>query len=182
MELITWDTAQHTFTRYCKECHGETTPDADLDLTTIDHKSDLAANPEKWTTILQALRTHYMPHPDGREMPLEKRLPLIDKVRNELVQQAADHDSESSSFRRLNRAEFNNTLNDLLFVNEKLFSASLGQVVDLLFRRLLDPDQPLVLQLLQDRVHRPGAGPIHASGALFQALHQLVAVRRVVLQ
>ncbi|MGJ8654419.1 MAG: DUF1592 domain-containing protein [Opitutaceae bacterium] len=118
VDPITWDTAKHTFSRYCKECHGETTPDADLDLVSIDHKADLAAQPEKWTNILKALRTHYMPHPDGRELPLEKREPLIEKIRHELVLQAGDYAPTSAALRRLNRVEFSNTLNDLFFVEE----------------------------------------------------------------
>src|SRR5919197_3678039 len=40
-------------------------------------------------------------------------------------------------------------------------------------------DQPLVLELLQRRVHRAGARAPHALAALLELLHDLVAVARL---
>ncbi|MEM6883534.1 MAG: DUF1592 domain-containing protein [Verrucomicrobiota bacterium] len=115
---LNWNEANATFKRYCTSCHGGKLPDADLNLENIDYRADLEGDPEKWMGILQALRTHYMPHPDGREMPLEKRQPLIELIRQGLVEHAAAFDSHSATLRRLNRVEFNNTVNDLLFTKQ----------------------------------------------------------------
>lgn len=117
VEVYTWDEADIAFNRYCYECHGGFAKDADLDLINIDHKKDLAAHPEKWTKILRALRTHYMPHPDGRDMPMEARQKLTAKIRAELRLLAADYDPVSARLRRLNRTEYSNTLNDLLMLD-----------------------------------------------------------------
>lgn len=116
-EVYTWDDADVTFNRYCFECHGGFAKDADLDLVNIQHKADLEADPEKWTKILEALRTHYMPHPDGREMPIEDRHKLVAKIRNELRLQATGYEAVSAPLRRLNRTEYSNTLNDLLILD-----------------------------------------------------------------
>ncbi|MGJ8640213.1 MAG: DUF1592 domain-containing protein [Opitutaceae bacterium] len=117
MDLITWDQTKASLSKYCGECHSNDLPDADLDITSIDQRNDLENHPEKWTRVLQALRTHYMPHPDGRNLPTKRRKELITKISSELVALAADHDSQSTPMRRLNRTEFNNTLNDLFFVD-----------------------------------------------------------------
>lgn len=113
-ELITWEQAGEIFDRYCYECHGDSSTEADLDLVQIDHKTDLAADPEKWTEIYKALRTHYMPHAEGRKMKPDARQQLTHKIRSALLEQAASHDSYSAPLRRLNRTEYSNTLNDLL--------------------------------------------------------------------
>lgn len=115
VEPFTWVDVDHTLNLFCYECHGGFSTDGDLDLVNIDQRADIAANPERWTQVVQALRTHYMPHPDGREMPIAKRRQLISKLQGELIQQAADYIPESASLRRLNRVEFSNTLNDLFF-------------------------------------------------------------------
>jgi len=116
-EPLDWTETDHTFNRYCYECHGGFATDADLDLIHIDHRADLEASPEKWMTILRSLRTHYMPHPDGRDMPAEARSKLVEKIRFELMRLAKDYDPASASLRRLNRTEFNNTFEDLFFVD-----------------------------------------------------------------
>ena len=115
-EWITWEQTAKSLDKYCSECHSNDLPDADLNITSIDQRSDLEAHPEKWTQVLQALRTHYMPHPDGRNLPPQRRQELIDKISGELIQQAGRYDSESAKFRRLNRIEFSNTINDLLLI------------------------------------------------------------------
>lgn len=117
VDLISWEAAGKTLNKYCSECHSEDLPEADLNITSIDQQTDLQADPEKWNTVLQALRTHYMPHAEGRNLPLQRRQELIDKIRAELIQLAASYDSESANLRRLNRTEFSHTLNDLLFLD-----------------------------------------------------------------
>lgn len=120
---ISWVDAKEDLQHYCKRCHSDDDPDAGLDLVTIDHRADFEADPGKWLEILQALRTHYMPHPDGRDMPLEVRGRLVGKLQSEFVRLAADYAPHSASFRRLNRNEFSNTLNDLFLVDIDLSAA-----------------------------------------------------------
>ncbi|ADE54579.1 DUF1592 domain-containing protein [Coraliomargarita akajimensis] len=114
----TWNDADNAFNRYCFECHGGYATDADLDLINLDHRADLADHPEQWMKILHALRTHYMPHPDGPEMAANARNALSDLIRAELFEQAAGYDAQSASLRRLNRTEYSKTLNDLFLLNE----------------------------------------------------------------
>lgn len=119
-EEISWVDTKEDLRHYCKRCHSDDDPDAGLDLVTIDHRADFEASPEKWLGIMQALRTHYMPHPDGRDLPLEVRERLVGKLQSEFVRLAADYMPSSASLRRLNRNEFNNTLNDLFLVDADL--------------------------------------------------------------
>ncbi len=116
--VFTWKDADRTFNTYCYECHGGFATDGGLDLINIDQKADLKANPERWMKVLQALRTHYMPHPDGQEMPETPRNQLIEKIHNELIKQSVNYDPISAPLRRLNRIEFSNTVNDLFLVDE----------------------------------------------------------------
>src|SRR6185437_1602464 len=60
--------------------------------------------------------------------------------------------------------------------------AGVGELVGLGAVGRLRPDQSLVLEHLQGRVHRPGARPPDAAAAVLEAAHHLVAVRRSVLQ
>lgn len=115
---LTWLEVDHTLNRYCYECHGGFSTDGDIDLINVDQRADLAAVPEKWVKVVEALRTHYMPHADGRAMPIERRAALTVTLESELDKLAADYEPKSASLRRLNRTEFSNTLNDLFFLDE----------------------------------------------------------------
>ncbi len=121
--LLTWEATDRALNLYCYECHGGFSTDAGLDLINIDPRADLVAQPERWAEVAHALRTHYMPHPDGREMPQEARQQLVRKIESELVLLAADYQPTSASLRRLNRVEFNNSLNDLFFIEGDWASA-----------------------------------------------------------
>ena len=123
-ETFSWADADRVFNAYCYECHGGYATDADLDLINVDQQADTAANPERWAKVVQALRTHYMPHPDGKDMPPAARKKLISRIQLELTSLTMDYDPASASLRRLNRAEFSNTLNDL-FLTEGNWAASL---------------------------------------------------------
>ncbi len=115
-ESFTWTDADHALNLYCYECHGGFSTEGDLDLVNINQQNDLQAHPEKWLKVLESLRTHYMPHPDGRDLPPHRRAQLVDKIGSELMALSADYDPASASLRRLNRVEYNNTLNDLFFI------------------------------------------------------------------
>lgn len=60
-ETFSWSDADRIFNAYCYECHGGFATDGDLDLINVDQRADIAANPERWTKVVHALRSHYMP-------------------------------------------------------------------------------------------------------------------------
>src|SRR5947208_852232 len=61
-------------------------------------------------------------------------------------------------------------------------TSRVGDLVDLLAFHLAGGDEPLVLEQLQRRVHGAGGGCIAATQLVFQLLHDLVAVARLVLE
>src|SRR5215218_163594 len=70
----------------------------------------------------------------------------------------------------------------LVAVRLHVGAALVGQLERLTALAGRDADEPLVLELLQRRVDGAGARPPDAVGALFDLLHQLVAVARLLVE
>jgi hypothetical protein len=107
--------------QYCTECHGGTKQKAELDLDRFQGKADAAVmkDRELWEKVLEKL--------EGREMPPEDRPqpspPEIERITKWIEQALAAFDCRNLknpgrvTIRRLNRAEYNNTIRDLVGVD-----------------------------------------------------------------
>jgi hypothetical protein len=100
---------------HCFSCHGKVDPQGDLSLESYETSSNVQTDFEVWENVLRMLVERQMP-PENKPRPEEKRLQRIVKV---LHGELAKFDCGDSprpgrvTIRRLNRAEYNNTIRDL---------------------------------------------------------------------
>ncbi len=108
--------------RHCVECHRGDKPKGKLRLDNLTMDLSDAAARNHWTAVVERLRAGEMP-PKEKPRPPEKELQaLIDWLAPRVV--AADAAARATQgrvvLRRLNRIEYQNTINDLLGINVNL--------------------------------------------------------------
>lgn len=96
------------------DCHDADVKKGGLDLTTLSTDGADAAAHKKWVRVYDRVVTGEMP-PEKRERPAEQELKSFMAVLGKDL--AAKHETQKGTvLRRLNRSEYQNTLNDLLGV------------------------------------------------------------------
>ena len=103
--------------RYCVTCHNERLKTADLMLDTLD-VTNVPTQGEVWEKVIRKLRAGLMP-PAGRPRPDKATYEgLASWLESELDRHAAAHPNpgRTEPFHRLNRAEYQNAIRDLLGV------------------------------------------------------------------
>lgn len=102
--------------KHCITCHGPEKKRAGLDLSTMKEESTFQPKRKAWGLIVQMVQTGEMP-------PSEKPRPKIDEVEGfakavgnvfAKLDKNAKKDPGQVTMRRLNRAEYDNTIRDLL--------------------------------------------------------------------
>jgi hypothetical protein len=101
--------------QYCLECHSGESPDGSLNLESLGFELNKPENFEKWVRIYDRVIAGEMPPKSDGEIA---RLPYMANLYSAL--RTAHQTQKGTVFRRLNRQEYQNTLNDLLFTNLKL--------------------------------------------------------------
>jgi hypothetical protein len=104
--------------RYCLNCHGESKPKAGLDLGALLKLGDDTKSFEKWQRVLEVLEAGEMP-PDKKPKPsAEESAGLTRWIEAKLAKVGCDAPRpERVTLRRLNRAEYNNTIRDLIGID-----------------------------------------------------------------
>ncbi len=101
---------------YCYGCHNPEKKKADLDLTAFTAEDQVAKNRKVWTTALDMVRHSEMP-PEEKKQPSAKEREIlgnwIEQALNALDCKKLQEPGQVT-IRRLNRAEYNNTMRDLL--------------------------------------------------------------------
>ena len=111
------DSVRSTFTQYCIECHNDRTKTAGLVLNTLD-PGKVSENPEVWEKVVTKLRGRMMP-PLGRPRPGDNTYSSVVSYLEKSLDAAAAANptaGRTSTFRRLNRTEYQNAIRDLLAV------------------------------------------------------------------
>ena len=105
---------------YCYECHGDGSKKAGLALDEFATAADVRAARPKWEAVLRNVSQHLMP-PDDGPAPTTTERDLISRfVEQELFALDPAHpDPGRVVLRRLNRAEYNATIRDLVGVDFK---------------------------------------------------------------
>ena len=95
--------------RHCASCHGGETPEADVTLTRF------VADPHLWYRVLDQLEHGLMPPEDQEPLATADRGEIIGWIRGELTASLASERQARgrAQFRRLTRAEYVNTIEDL---------------------------------------------------------------------
>lgn len=108
--------------RHCRACHGGEKPKGDFSLAGLTADFTDAANRKRWLKIVEQVRSGDMP-PADRPRPTEREkaelIAQIDGPATE-AERAATAVAGRTVLRRLNRAEYVNTIRDLLDVDVEL--------------------------------------------------------------
>jgi cytochrome c5 len=104
---------------HCYLCHNARLTTAGLNLEALASAGSVAHDPDAWDAVLLKLRSGEMPPEGARQPPDEAVQAAIAWIDRELVRadQTAKPDPGRVTARRLNRAEYNNTIRDLLGVD-----------------------------------------------------------------
>ncbi len=104
---------------YCTTCHGGAKPKAGLNLEAVPNEAAVSNNPKLWKEVARLLRGHEMPPRRRRTRPGDDEIARITAWIDARVNATtlAQHDPGHVTIRRLNRAEYNNTIRDLVGVD-----------------------------------------------------------------
>src|SRR3989440_4575165 len=100
---------------YCVSCHDNEVKKGGLDLDSLSHQ-DVARNADAWERVVRKLRARQMP-PAGKKRPDERTYDaMVAELASSLDREAQKHPNpgRTETFRRLNRAEYQNAIRDLL--------------------------------------------------------------------
>src|SRR6266536_405682 len=105
------------FEKYCYACHGNGKKKGDLALDAYKSPADAVHDPKTWEKILQNVEGHVMP-PEKKPQPSPAEGDLIlSWIQSQVFKCDCHHpDPGRVTLRRLNRAEYNNTIRDLVGV------------------------------------------------------------------
>jgi hypothetical protein len=104
---------------HCYACHGNEKQKKELNLESFTTHASLIEHRERWESVIERLRGREMP-PDDEPQPEEKqRQAVADWIEREFsrIDRTTPPDPGRVTARRLNRAEYNNTIRDLLGVD-----------------------------------------------------------------
>jgi mono/diheme cytochrome c family protein len=105
--------------RFCYECHGDGASAADLALDAFPTLADIRKATPTWAKVIRHARTQTMPPPDAERQPTQaEREALVDGLTRELYNlDPKNPDPGPMVVRRLNHAEYRNTVRDLTGVS-----------------------------------------------------------------
>jgi hypothetical protein len=104
--------------KHCNECHGPDAQEGDIAFHGYKSAAEVAADQKTWGRAIQMLRSGAMP-PDDAAQPTEaERRKIVTWIERTIYKFDCDNASDPGrvTIRRLNRAEYNNTVRDLLGV------------------------------------------------------------------
>lgn len=107
--------------QHCMDCHDADAKKGGLDLATLSTDGNDAAAHKKWVRVFDLVSTGEMP-------PAKKERPKQDELKSFIATLGADLNAKHTAqkgtvLRRLNRNEYQNTLNDLLGVQVNVIDA-----------------------------------------------------------
>ena len=110
------------FRQHCETCHSGAKSKGDFDLKTLAGNFSDKKVRGLWLTVLDQLQTGQMPPEDKPRPPSDQVKALIDWISQSAVKAEAEHRATQGRvvMRRLNRAEYANTVRDLLGVEVDL--------------------------------------------------------------
>ncbi len=114
------DKVNRFLTTYCVSCHGPNKPKGGLRLANLSQDLIIGPHAEDWHDVLDALNKGEMP-PQGKNQPSDtERKEVIAYLTHAFKEAASRRRSTGGKvvLRRLTNYEYNNTLNDLLALNE----------------------------------------------------------------
>jgi hypothetical protein len=102
---------------YCFSCHGPKKQRSKVDVSVARTEADLARQQPMWLSVVKQIKTRAMPPDDEKKQPADgERDKLVAWLEGALdrIDERAPRDPGRVTIRRLNRAEYNNTIRDLV--------------------------------------------------------------------
>lgn len=100
--------------QHCISCHGPKRQKGELRLDTLPNDFSDPSTAEKWSEVLNTVNSHEMPPEDEDQPTPESAGAFTDWLALELGRAEIAKRSSGTILRRMNRAEYNNTIRDLL--------------------------------------------------------------------
>lgn len=109
-----------TMKKFCVPCHSGKQPSAGLDLTEYKNVSQMVKARATWDKVANSVSTKHMPPMEMPQPTDDERGSLAQWIQATLTNATCDvKEPGRVTLRRLNRAEYNNTVYDLLGVDSK---------------------------------------------------------------
>ena len=103
---------------YCFGCHGNGKKKGDVALDAYKTEASVLQDRKVWEKVLHNLNTHVMPPENKRQPTPDERDRVVRWIETTVFKCDCDHpDPGRVTLRRLNRAEYNNTIRDLVGVD-----------------------------------------------------------------
>jgi len=99
------------FARYCFDCHADGTAEGGLDLSALDTDLTKPATMARWVTVFDRVNDGKMPPAEASLPDMAERKAFVQQLHRPLAKAHAAN--KGTVLRRLNRREYENTLNDL---------------------------------------------------------------------
>jgi len=113
------DHLQPFLQKYCIGCHSGEEPKADFALDTYHDTAALRRDRDQWSTVVEYIEAGIMP-PAAKPQPTADEVAVVSAwVNGQLARigAGAQRDPGRVTIRRLNRAEYNNTIRDLIGID-----------------------------------------------------------------
>ncbi len=114
------ETIQPLVRKYCVDCHGNDNVNGGVNFESFSDLSSAVASRKTWDKVRKMLETGAMPPAEHPTRPNEAEVATLLRGINQSVFDddcGKSHDPGHVTIRRLNRAEYNNTIRDLLGVS-----------------------------------------------------------------
>lgn len=104
--------------KYCLECHDSLTEKGGIDLEALDFELSTVAAAETWQKVLNTINSGEMPPEKKEQLTYEEKSAFLEDLSRELVvaRELLSDTGGVITMRRLNRREYENTVEDLLGV------------------------------------------------------------------
>ncbi len=107
------------FKKYCFECHDSSTQEGSVDLETIPTEiSKDIQTAERWAKVLNVINSGEMPPQDSEQIPDKEKLDFLEELSGQMVlaRKILSDSGGKITLRRLNRREYQNTIDSLIGV------------------------------------------------------------------
>jgi hypothetical protein len=106
-------------TKYCKACHSPTRPKGNLDLSKVPGDPEIWARRRVWERVREYIDGGIMPPEDRPQPTADESASVTDWIKAVLERDDCGRPANPGrvTIRRLNRAEYNNTIRDLLGID-----------------------------------------------------------------
>jgi len=126
-ELVTDESNEQKalLSQFCTDCHGKTTQEATLDLTSLPRDFSNRDHFRRWAKVHDRIAAGEMPPKDADQPNAAQRAALLKSLSSSLLAAELASAKDVPQLRRLTRAEYENTIRDLFGMSGIALAGSL---------------------------------------------------------